>query len=65
MSSFAVIGKKTPKVDATAKATGDATFATDIYLPVFDPVEAMGPEAPITHKDLKDFITLFNALIRP
>lgn len=153
MSSFTVIGKKTPKVDAIAKATGEATFATDIYLPnmlwarvlrsplpharilsintdkakrlagvkavltatdvpdarygalvldmgmfargkvhyigeavaavaavdeatatealelidveyeelppVFDPVEAMDPEAPIIHEDLKDFVTLF------
>jgi CO/xanthine dehydrogenase Mo-binding subunit len=153
MSSFAVIGKKTPKIDAIAKATGDARFATDIYLPnmlwarilrsplpharilslntdkakrlagvkavltaadvpdarygalvldmgmfaqskvryigeavaavaavdeatarqalelidveyeelppVFDPVEAMEPEAPIIHEDLKDYVTLF------
>ena len=153
MSSFTVIGKKTPKVDAIAKATGAATFATDIYLPnmlwarvlrsplphahilsintdkakrlagvkavltaadvpdarygalvldmgmfargkvhyigeavaavaavdeataaealglieveyeelppVFDPIEAMDPDAPIIHEDLKHFVTLF------
>ncbi len=33
LNDFAVIGKKTPKSDAVAKATGLARFATDIYLP--------------------------------
>ena len=31
-NEFAVIGKKTTKSDAIAKVTGDARFATDIYL---------------------------------
>ena len=153
MATFTVIGNKTPKVDAIAKATGKAAFATDIYMPnmlwarvlrsplpharilsintdkakrlagvkavltatdvpdarygalvldmgifardkvhyigdavaavaavdevaaaealelieveyeeippVFDPVEAMDPEAPIIHENLKGFVTLF------
>ena len=33
MEPYTVIGKRVPKVDAPAKATGDAKFATDIYLP--------------------------------
>ncbi|MFH1124636.1 MAG: xanthine dehydrogenase family protein molybdopterin-binding subunit, partial [Pseudomonadota bacterium] len=33
MNEYAVIGKRIPKVDAYAKATGEAKFATDIYLP--------------------------------
>ena len=31
-NEFAVIGKTTSKIDAIAKVTGDARFATDIYL---------------------------------
>jgi CO/xanthine dehydrogenase Mo-binding subunit len=33
MHDFTVIGKKTAKLDAYAKATGEAKFATDIFLP--------------------------------
>ena len=33
MNSRTVIGKKTLKLDAYAKSTGEAKFATDIYLP--------------------------------
>jgi carbon-monoxide dehydrogenase large subunit len=33
MKEYSVIGKRTPKVDALAKATGKARFATDIYFP--------------------------------
>ncbi|MBU2499256.1 MAG: molybdopterin-dependent oxidoreductase [Proteobacteria bacterium] len=33
MNEYAVIGKRIPKVDAYAKATGEAKFATDVYLP--------------------------------
>jgi CO/xanthine dehydrogenase Mo-binding subunit len=30
---YSVIGKRIPNVDAIPKATGEGTFATDIYLP--------------------------------
>jgi CO/xanthine dehydrogenase Mo-binding subunit len=33
MQDFTVIGKKTAKLDAHVKATGEAKFATDIFLP--------------------------------
>ena len=33
MNDYAVIGRRIPKVDAYAKATGEARFATDVYLP--------------------------------
>lgn len=33
MSELTVIGKKTAKLDAYAKATGEAKFATDVFLP--------------------------------
>ena len=33
MGKYSVIGARVPKVDALPKATGEARFATDIYLP--------------------------------
>jgi len=32
MGAYTVIGKKTPKSDAVAKVTGEARYATDVYL---------------------------------
>jgi len=31
-NGFTVVGKKTPKSDAVAKVTGEARYATDVYL---------------------------------